>query len=107
YGVISYSVEQRTHEFGIRATLGARDADIIRLVLREGFWVILTGLLCGLAGAYGATRLLIHQLYGVTPMDPLTLVAVAVVLSIVALLACYIPGGRPKKRDRLWVLRVG
>jgi putative ABC transport system permease protein len=107
YGVISYSVEQRTHEFGVRATLGARDADIIRLVLREGFWVILTGLLCGLAGAYGATRLLIHQLYGVTPMDPLTLVGVAVVLSVVALLACYIPGRRATKRDPLSALRVG
>jgi putative ABC transport system permease protein len=107
YGVVSYSVEQRTHEFGVRATLGARDADIIRLVLREGFGVILIGVACGLAGAYGATRLLIHQLYGVTPMDPVTLVAVAAVLSIVAFLACYIPGRRATKRDPLAALRVG
>ena len=65
------------------------------------------GIVCGLAGAYGATRLLTHQLYGVTPMDPLTLVAVAVVLSVVALLACYIPGRRATKRDPLSALRVG
>jgi putative ABC transport system permease protein len=107
YGVISYTVEQRSHEFGIRATLGARDADILRLVLREGFWVTLIGLACGLAGAYGATRLLIRQLYGVTPMDPLTILAVAAVLSLVALLACYIPGRRATKRDPLAALRAG
>jgi len=106
YGVISYTVEQRTHEFGIRATLGARDADILRLVLREGFLVTLIGLAIGIGGAYGTTRLLASYLFGVTPMDPTTIISVALVLSLVAFLACYIPGRRATKLDPLSALRV-
>jgi len=106
YGVISYAVEQRTHEFGIRATLGASRFDILRLILREGVVVIFLGLLIGIGGAYGATRLIARQLYGVTPMDPLTIMSVAVVLLLVAFLACYIPGRRATKLDPLTALRV-
>ena len=71
YGVIAYAVEQRTHEFGVRTTLGAKESDILRLVLREGLLVILIGLGMGIGGAYGATRLIANQLYGVKPMDPM------------------------------------
>jgi putative ABC transport system permease protein len=106
YGVISYTVEQRTHEFGIRTTLGARDFDILRLVLREGILVIVLGISIGIAGAYGATRLIANQLYDVSPMDPATIAAVAVVLILVALLACYIPGRRATKLDPLTALRI-
>jgi putative ABC transport system permease protein len=106
YGVISYAVEQRTHEFGIRTTLGAGRFDILRLILREGFIVIVLGLVIGIGGAYGATRLIANQLYGVTPMDPMTIAAVALVLILVAFLACYIPGRRATKLDPLVALRA-
>ena len=106
YGVISYTVEQRTHEFGIRTTLGARQVDILRLVLREGLLVIALGLPIGIAGTYGATRFLANQLYGVSPMDPVTIAAVASVLTLVAFLACYIPGRRATKLDPLMALRI-
>jgi putative ABC transport system permease protein len=106
YGVISYSVEQRTHEFGIRATLGASRFDILRLLLREGLIVIVLGLVTGIGGAYGATRLITKQLYGVTPMDPMTIASVALVLIVVAFLACYIPGRRATKLDPLTALRT-
>jgi putative ABC transport system permease protein len=106
YGVISYTVEQRTHEFGIRTTLGARKLDILRLVLREGGLVIVLGISTGIAGAYGATRLIANQLYDVSPMDPATIAAVAVVLILVAFLACYIPGRRATKLDPLTALRI-
>lgn len=106
YGVISYTVEQRRHEFGIRATLGAGNADILRLVMREGLIVILIGLAIGIGGAYAATRLIANQLFGVAPMDPATIVAVALVLIAVAFLACYIPGRRATRLDPLAALRV-
>jgi putative ABC transport system permease protein len=105
YGVISYAVEQRTHEFGIRTTFGAGRFDILRLILREGVIVIVLGLVIGIGGAYGATRLIANQLYGVTPMDPMTIASVAVVLIVVAFLACYIPGRRATKLDPLEALR--
>jgi putative ABC transport system permease protein len=106
YGVIAYAVEQRTHEFGVRTTLGAKESDILRLVLREGLLVILIGLGMGIGGAYGATRLIANQLYGVKPMDPMTIAAVASVLILVAFLACYIPGRRATKLDPLTALRM-
>ena len=106
YGVISYAVEQRSHEFGIRATFGARDADILRLVLREGIVVTLVGLAIGIGGAFGTTRLIANQLFSVTPMDPATIAAVAILLLSVALLACYIPARRAAKLDPLSVLRA-
>jgi putative ABC transport system permease protein len=105
YGVVSFTVEQRTHEFGIRTALGARKADILALVLREGFLVTAIGLVIGIAGAFGLTRLITNQLYGVTPMDPATITAVATVLVIVSMLACLIPGRRAAKIDPLRALR--
>ena len=106
YGVVSYSVEQRTHEFGIRTTMGAQNGDIMRLVLGEGLRVTLIGLAIGIAGAYAATRLIEGFLFGVTRMDPMTIAAVAVVLLGVSLLACYIPSRRTMKLDPLLALRV-
>ncbi len=106
YSVIAYSVEQRTHEFGLRAALGAGRGDIIRLVLREGLIVTVTGIVIGIGGAFGLTRLIASQLYGVTPMDPPTIVTVSLALTAVAMLACMIPSWRAAKVDPLSALRL-
>jgi putative ABC transport system permease protein len=106
YGVVSYSVEQRTREFGIRATLGAQNSDILKLVLREGIGVTVIGLVLGLAGAFASTRLIQNQLFGVSRMDPLTISTVAFVLVTISLLACLIPAWRTTKLDPLLALRV-
>jgi putative ABC transport system permease protein len=106
YGVISYAVEQRRQEFGIRVVLGARNVDILSLVARQGFVLTLAGLVIGVAAAFGLTRLIANQLYGVTPMDPLTLGSVALVLITVAAIACYIPSRRAYSTDPLVTLRT-
>jgi putative ABC transport system permease protein len=106
YGVMSYAVEQRSHEFGIRTTFGARRSDILRQVLREGTAVTLAGIAIGVAGASGATQFIKSQLFEVTPMDPITIAAVALLLLAIALLACYIPARRATKLDPLSVLRT-
>jgi putative ABC transport system permease protein len=106
YGVISYSVEQRAHEFGIRTALGAGRGDIIRLVLREGLIVTMAGLVIGIGGAFALTRLIANQLYGVTPMDPLTIATVALLLTAVAMLACVVPSRQAAKVNPVRALRV-
>jgi len=105
YGVMSYSVAQRTNEIGIRLALGAQSRDVLLMVVRQGSMLILVGLVFGLAGAYALTRLISSLLFGVTTKDPLTFVAVAVVLAVVALLACYIPALRATKVDPIEALR--
>jgi putative ABC transport system permease protein len=105
YGVISYSVEQRTHEIGIRAALGASKGDLMRLILRNGMVMAGIGLVLGFAGVLGLTRLLSNLLFGVGERDPVTISAVAALLAGVALLACYIPARRATKVDPMVALR--
>ena len=105
YGVISYSVAQRTHELGIRVALGAQVKDVMQLVLRQGMVFVIAGEVAGIAGALALTRLLGGLLFGVTPTDALTFIAVTAGLTFVALLACYIPARRATKVDPLVALR--
>jgi predicted permease len=105
YGVISYSVAQRTHEMGVRAALGASTWDQIRLVLGSGLSLTAIGLVIGALGALGLTHLLASLLFGVSPRDPWTLVLVAAILAVVALAACYIPARRATRIDPMIALR--
>jgi putative ABC transport system permease protein len=105
YGVISYTVVQRTHEIGIRAALGANTGALLRLILGNGMTLAALGLALGLAGALGLSRLLATLLFGVTPRDPVTLGAAAAVLAGVAFLACYVPARRAARLDPLVALR--
>src|SRR5207237_5544504 len=86
YGVLSYTVTQRMHEFGIRLALGAEQGDVLRLVLRDGIVLVVIGLVVGLAGAFAVTRAMTSLLFGVSAADPLTFAGVALVLSGIALL---------------------
>jgi putative ABC transport system permease protein len=105
YSVIAYSVAQRTHEIGIRMALGAGWPDMVGMLLREGLGVALGGVIAGLAGAWGLTRFLASQLYGVHPTDPATFIAVPLLLMLVAVLACYVPARRAAKVDPMIALR--
>jgi putative ABC transport system permease protein len=105
YGVISYSVAQRTHEIGIRAALGASAGNILGLVLRSGMSMAGIGLVVGLAGALALSRLLATLLFGVGERDPVTIAAVAAILGCVALFACYIPAHRATRVDPIVALR--
>ena len=105
YGVVSYSVTQRTREIGIRMALGAQRGDVLRFVLGRGLGLVLLGIAIGLAGGLAATRVLSSLLFGVGTRDPLTFATVAAVLAFVALLACLIPALRAAKVDPIVALR--
>jgi putative ABC transport system permease protein len=105
YGVMSLNVAQRTNEFGIRLALGAKPANVLRLVVGQSLRLVLMGIAVGLAGAFALTRLMATVLFGVTPTDVTTIVVVSLCLLVVALFACYVPARRATKVDPLVALR--
>jgi putative ABC transport system permease protein len=105
YGVMSYSVVQRTREIGIRMALGAQKRDVLGMTLRHGLQLVAIGVVIGIAGAVGLTRLMASLLFGVSATDPGTFAAITIILAVVALLASYIPAMRSMKVDPVIALR--
>ncbi|HVB08558.1 MAG TPA: ABC transporter permease [Candidatus Acidoferrales bacterium] len=105
YGTMAYSVTRKTHEIGIRMALGAKPADVLAVTVRQGITLTLIGVAIGVVAALGVTRLVSSMIYGITPYDPVTFVAVAAILVVVALLACYIPARRAMRVDPMIALR--
>jgi putative ABC transport system permease protein len=105
YGVMSYSVTQRTHEIGIRMAIGARPVDVFKMIMGNGMKLALIGVAIGLVGAYWLTRFMATMLFGVEPRDAMTFASIPVLLIAVALLACYLPGRRATKVEPTISLR--
>ena len=105
YGVMAYSVSQRTQEIGVRMALGAHGRDVILLILRQGLGVVLTGMVIGLAGAYALTRLMTKLLFEVKPTDPITFVSVAALLLMTGIAATYVPARRATRMNPVRALR--
>jgi predicted permease len=105
YGVMAYSVSQRTREIGIRMAIGARQIDVSRMVMRRGLVLTSAGVLVGIAASLGVTRLVRSQLFGVQPSDPATMASVIVVMTVVAAAAAYLPARRAARVDPIVALR--
>src|SRR5262249_22432435 len=105
YGVMAYSVSRRTREIGIRMALGAAKSDVLKLVLAQGAVLTTAGVVIGLSASLALTRLMRSLLFGVTPTCPLTFVVLAFLVSLVAMMACYIPARRASKVDAMTALR--
>jgi predicted permease len=106
YGVTAYIVAQRTREFGVRMALGARGRDVMKLVIRQGIWLVLIGVVNGMAASLAVSRLLKSFLFGLSAADPMTFGIIPLLLAAVALLACYIPARRATKVDPMIALRA-
>jgi putative ABC transport system permease protein len=105
YGVIAYSVGQRTQEIGVRMALGARSGDVLKVVLKQGLKLTLVGVTIGLTGAFGLTRIISSLLYEVSPTDPLTFLCVSLLLAGIAFLATYVPAQKATRIDPMVALR--
>ena len=105
YGVVSYSVAQRTNEIGIRAALGATSGNLLALAMRSGIWMMLAGLAIGFAGSLAFARALATQLYGMGAWDVATLATVAALLALITLVACFVPARRAARVDPMVALR--
>jgi putative ABC transport system permease protein len=105
YGLTAYAIGQRTHEIGIRMALGAQRRDVLRLIVGEGATLVISGIVIGLLGGLALTRLMRSMLFEVKPADPATYVAVAFLLALVALLACYVPARRAARVEPMAALR--
>ena len=105
YGVLSFSVSQRTQELGVRAALGAQRSDVLRLVVRQGVTLALVGIVAGVIGAFGVTRVIASLLYNVTPSDPISFIGVALFLTVIAFVASYLPARRATTVDPIVALR--